>query len=56
VTDDGRAARRLAATSANAQVWEFPGSGEGTGLSTAPAAWERRVVGFFDRALRPRRP
>ena len=32
-------------------LWEIPGAGHTGGLSAAPAEYERRVVGFFDRAL-----
>jgi hypothetical protein len=33
-------------------LWEIPRAGHTGGLSTAPAEYERRVIGFFDRALR----
>jgi hypothetical protein len=32
-------------------LWVIPGSGHTGGLTAAPAAYERRVVGFFDRML-----
>ncbi len=36
-------------------LWQIPSAGHTAGLSAAPAAYERRVVGFFDRALLSRR-
>jgi hypothetical protein len=36
-------------------LWEIPRSGHTGGLSAVPAEYERRVVGFFDRALVPPR-
>jgi hypothetical protein len=40
------------------QLWEITGAGHTGGISAAPAEYERRVMGFFDRALLPgtRRP
>jgi uncharacterized protein len=35
-------------------LWEIPESGHVGGLSARPQEYERRVVGFFDRALLPR--
>jgi fermentation-respiration switch protein FrsA (DUF1100 family) len=35
-----------------ATLWEINGAGHTDGISTAPAEYERRVVGFFDRTLR----
>jgi poly(3-hydroxybutyrate) depolymerase len=35
------------------ELWEIAGAGHTAGLSTARAEYERRVVGFFDRALAP---
>jgi uncharacterized protein len=35
----------------NATLWEVPHARHTGGLSAAPAEYERRVVGFFDRAL-----
>jgi hypothetical protein len=32
-------------------LWEIPESGHVGGLSARPREYERRVVGFFDRAL-----
>jgi hypothetical protein len=34
-------------------LWEIPESGHTGGLAARPAEYERRVVGFFDRSLRP---
>jgi hypothetical protein len=31
--------------------WEIAKAGHTGGLATAPAEYERRVIGFFDRAL-----
>jgi hypothetical protein len=33
------------------ELWEVPGSGHMKGIEARPAEYERRVVGFFDRAL-----
>jgi dienelactone hydrolase len=33
------------------ELWEVPGSGHMKGIEAQPAEYERRVVGFFDRAL-----
>jgi hypothetical protein len=33
------------------QLWEVPGAQHIAGITTAPAEYERRVVGFFDTAL-----
>ena len=33
------------------QLWELPDTGHTAGLRTHPAAYERRTVGFLDRAL-----
>jgi uncharacterized protein len=35
------------------QIWRVPGAGHVGGLDARPAAYERRIVGFFDRHLRP---
>lgn len=35
------------------RLWEIPGAAHTGGLAERPAAYERRVVGFFDRALGP---
>ena len=32
-------------------LWEIASAGHTGGISAAPAEYERRVVGFFDRAL-----
>ena len=32
-------------------IWEVPGSGHVGGFDAQPKEYERRVVGFFDRAL-----
>ncbi len=39
------------AAGAPKQLWRVPGATHTGGLSAAPAAYESRVVGFFDRAL-----
>jgi uncharacterized protein len=40
------------AAGAPKQLWEVPGAGHTGALSAAPAEYERRVVDFFDEALR----
>jgi MYXO-CTERM domain-containing protein len=35
------------------EIWEVPGSGHMKGIEAQPQEYERRVVGFFDRSLRP---
>ena len=40
-----------AAAGAPKQIWEVPGSGHVGGIDARPKEYERRVVGFFDRAL-----
>jgi uncharacterized protein len=42
-----------AASPATVQVWVVPHAGYTQGLATAPQAWEARVIGFLDAALRP---
>jgi uncharacterized protein len=37
--------------SSTATLWQIQGAGHTGGLSAVPAQYERRVVGFFDRAL-----
>jgi hypothetical protein len=32
-------------------IWQVPGSGHTGGIEAHPQEYERRVVGFFDRAL-----
>ena len=34
-------------------LWEIPESKHTGGLTARPEEYERRVIGFFDRALRP---
>jgi pimeloyl-ACP methyl ester carboxylesterase len=52
VTDEGRAARYVQAGSpATVQVWEVDSGGHTGGLTTQPAQWEQRVVGFLDGVL-----
>ena len=36
---------------ATVQLWELPDTGHTAGLRKHPAAYERRTVGFLDRAL-----
>ena len=36
------------------EVWTVPGAGHTGGLTTDPAEWEDRVVGFLEQHLRPR--
>ncbi len=40
-----------AAARGEKQVWEVPGSGHIGGIEAQPLEYERRIVGFFDRAL-----
>jgi dienelactone hydrolase len=42
-----------AAAGANSTLWEIPESRHIAGIEARPAEYERRVVGFFDRTLRP---
>ena len=42
-----------AASPATVQVWVVPHAGHTQGLATVPQAWEARVIGFLDAALRP---
>jgi hypothetical protein len=37
-----------------ATLWEIPNAGHTGGISAAPTEYERRLIGFFDRALRAR--
>jgi uncharacterized protein len=36
------------------EIWEVPGAGHTGGIDAQPAEYERRVIAFFDRALRAR--
>lgn len=45
----------LAAARGPAEDWEVPRGGHTAGIRTMPAEYERRVVGFLDRSLTPRR-
>jgi hypothetical protein len=38
---------------ATVTLWEVAGAGHTAAITAQPAAYERRVVAFFDRALRP---
>jgi dienelactone hydrolase len=42
-----------AAAGANSTLWEIPESRHIAGIEARPAEYERRVIGFFKRALRP---
>jgi hypothetical protein len=42
-----------AAAGPTSTLWEIPESRHVDGIAARPAEYERRVVGFFDRALRP---
>jgi hypothetical protein len=47
-----RASRRYRdAGGENVELWELPDTGHTAGLREHPAAYERRTVGFLDRAL-----
>jgi hypothetical protein len=50
-TDNGEKLNRLYAKAGNAELWEIPESKHVQGIKARPAEYERRVVGFFDRAL-----
>jgi dienelactone hydrolase len=43
----------FAAARGTKELWEVPGSGHIKGIEAQPAEYERRVVTFFDRVLRP---
>lgn len=47
------AADFISGDNAAVEVWTVPDAGHIRGLRTAPEDWERRVVGFLDRALLP---
>lgn len=54
VPDEPRAARYLQEAAPSAvTVWEVPGAGHTSGLATAPAEWEQRVLEFLSSALGP---
>ncbi len=40
-----------AAARGEKEIWEVPGSGHMKGIEAQPEEYERRVVGFFDRAM-----
>ena len=42
----------IAAAREPKQIWEVPGAQHIAGITTEPAEYERRVIGFFDRFLR----
>jgi pimeloyl-ACP methyl ester carboxylesterase len=45
----------LVAAGENAELWEVPGATHGTYQFDAPEEFERRVVGFYDKAFNIRR-
>ena len=45
--------RRYHEAGPSTELWEIPESDHVGGLTARPAEYERRVVGFLDRALRP---
>ena len=50
--DEIRASRLYRAAGGPAvQLWELPDTGHTAGLRMHPAAYERRTIGFLDRAL-----
>jgi uncharacterized protein len=49
--EDVRQPKYYAAAGQPKQIWQVPGSGHAGGLEAQPREYERRVVGFFDRAL-----
>jgi dienelactone hydrolase len=50
--DESAAAAFISAGSPRTvSTWTVPGAGHTRGLATQPKAWERRVVGFLDRAM-----
>ena len=52
VADEQRAAEALQrAAPDRVRIWSVAGAGHTGGLKARPAAWERQVVGFLDRAL-----
>lgn len=52
VETEGLAADFIRADHDAVRTWTAPGAGHTQGLETAPAEWERRVVGFLDVTLR----
>ncbi len=42
-----------AASPATVRVWVVPNAGRTQGLAAEPGAWETRVIGFLNTALRP---
>jgi fermentation-respiration switch protein FrsA (DUF1100 family) len=48
---DAKAPEYFAAARAPKQQWLVPQGGHTDGIDVMPAEYERRVVGFFDRAL-----
>jgi hypothetical protein len=46
-----RQPRYFAAAGMPKQIWQVPGSEHTGGIDARPAEYERRVIGFFDRAL-----
>jgi uncharacterized protein len=55
VEDELHAARHIQEHSpANVTIWTVPGAKHTQGLSTAPAGWEKTVIGFLDQALAPK--
>ena len=49
--DEVEVAQRITEAHGNAHEWTVPGAGHTAGLSTRPAQWRDRVVGFFNDAL-----
>ena len=49
--EDVRQPKYYAAAGQPKQIWQVPGADHTGGLKAQPAEYERRVVGFFDRAL-----
>ena len=48
---NGERLNRRYAEGSRAQLWEIPESKHVQGIKARPAEYERRVVGFFDKAL-----
>jgi pimeloyl-ACP methyl ester carboxylesterase len=49
--EDVRQPKYFAAAGAPKEIWLVPGSDHTGGIDARPAEYERRVIGFFDRAL-----